>query len=326
MESLTWILMILVILLLIVIVLGIYVMMRQQGKLTRKLMQENEMARANFETMKELNFRIENMQAQTGLSLENSRQLTSQIRSITQVMTNAKRRGNFGEYQLENIIRTYLGDSPYIYVTQYRLKNGKISDGAFHLPGSDQVLCIDSKFPMENYTRMVEEPENADQYERELRRNIKKHIVDVASKYINEETIDVAILFIPNEGVFSWLCSKGSDLMDFAMSQHVMLVSPTTLVGVVFTLLASTRNFYRAKNLEQIEKQLEVLELQADAICEQSEKTGRTLTTLEKQNEELSKQAKRLRMTIGRLAFPDASEEENDYDFSYNQSTDTRSE
>ena len=60
--------------------------------------------------------------------------------------------------------------------------------------------------------------------------------------------------------------------MDFAIQQHVMLVSPTTLAGVVFTLLASTRNFYRAKNLEQIEKQLEVLELQADAICEQPKK------------------------------------------------------
>ena len=88
-----------------------------------------------------------------------------------------------GEYQLESIIRTYLGDSPHIYATQYHLKNGKISDGAFHLPGSDQVFCIDSKFPMENYTKMVEEPGHADQMKRELRRNIKKHIVDVASKY-----------------------------------------------------------------------------------------------------------------------------------------------
>lgn len=326
MENMSWILMVLVILLLIVIVFGIYLVMRQQSYLTKKLAQENEMARVNFETMKELNFRIEKMQTQTGLSLENSRQLTTQIQAITQVMTNAKRRGNFGEYQLESIIRTYLGDSPHIYETQYHLKNGKISDGAFHLPGSDQVLCIDSKFPMENYTKMVEEPGHADQYERELRRNIKKHIVDVASKYINEETIDVAILFIPNEGVFSWLCSKGSDLMDFAIQQHVMLVSPTTLAGVVFTLLASTRNFYRAKNLEQIEKQLEVLELQADAICEQAEKTGRTLTSLEKQNEELSKLAKRLRMTIGRLAFPDASEEENDYDFGFIVQKDQKSE
>lgn len=315
MDGITWILMVLVILLLVVIVFGLYILMKRQNQLTRRLMQENEMSRVNFETIKELNFRVENMQAQTGISLENSRQLTSQMRAITQVMTNAKRRGNFGEYQLENIIRTYLGDSPYIYSTQFHLKNGKISDGAFHLPGTDQVLCIDSKFPMENYTKMIEEPEYADQYEKELRRNIKKHILDVASKYINEQTLDVAILFIPNEGVFAWLCSKGSDLMDFAIANHVMLVSPTTLAGVVFTLLASTRNFYRAKNLEQIEKQLEILELQADALYEQSEKAHRTLMTLEKQNEETTKLAKRLRMTIGRLAFPDASEEENDYDF-----------
>lgn len=112
MENMSWILMILVILLLIVIVFGIYLVMRQQSHLTKKLAQENEMARVNFETMKELNFRIEKMQTQTGLSLENSRQLTTQIQAITQVMTNAKRRGNFGEYQLESIIRTYLGDFP----------------------------------------------------------------------------------------------------------------------------------------------------------------------------------------------------------------------
>jgi len=302
------VLLVLTILLLAVICMGLWYLLNRQERMEKRAQQERELTHRSLELTRIIAAKMDAVNNQSLTSLNTTQSMASQVSSITQVMTNAKRRGTWGEYQLDHLVRTCLGDSPFIYSSQYHLKNGKISDGAFHLPGTDQVLCIDSKFPMENYVKMTAEPESADVYEKELRRNIKKHIGDVADKYINEETLDEAILFIPNEGVFAWLCSEGSDLMDYALSRHVMLVSPTTLSGVVFTLLASTRNFYRAKSLENLEVRLESLEMQAQSMLSACEKLSRTEQTLEKQAAELTRQSRRLLNSLDELSNPDTYE------------------
>lgn len=282
-------------------------LLKRQERLERRLQQEREMSRASLELTRSMASKVDTVSTQSYANFQTAQSMASQVSSITKVMTNAKKRGTWGEYQLDHLVRTCLGDSPFIYSSQYHLQNGKISDGAFHLPGTDQVLCIDSKFPMENYLKMAAEPEAADFYEKELCRNIKKHIGDVADKYINEETLDEAVLFIPNEGVFAWLCSDGADLMDYALSRHVMLVSPTTLSGVVFTLLAATRNFYRAKSMANLEVRLESLEMQAQSVLSACERLGRTEQTLEKQAAELTRQSRKLLASLTELSDPDTN-------------------
>lgn len=305
MSALSAVLMILIIVLLILISLGLFSVIRKQEILERRLSRERDLSKVNLEALGNLDRKMDSISQRTSVSLETGRELSQQMRAMNDVMGNAKRRGTFGEYQLENLIRTYLGNSPYIYSTQYHLANGKISDGAFHLPGTDRVLCIDAKFPMENYRKLAEDPEHAAEYEKELRKNVRKHIQDVAEKYINDQTLDEAVLFIPSEGLFSWICSDGADLLDFALSSHVMLVSPTTLAGVVFTLLASTRNFYRAQNLSSIERKVEALETRAETLACQSEKIRRTERQLEKQISELSRSCSRLFAEIDELAHPE---------------------
>ncbi|MBF0580404.1 DNA recombination protein RmuC [Erysipelotrichaceae bacterium RD49] len=308
MNILLIILLVLAILLLAVICGGLMYLLKRQERLERRLQQEREMSRASLELTRAMASKVDTVSTQSYANFQTAQSMASQVSSITKVMTNAKKRGTWGEYQLDHLVRTCLGDSPFIYSSQYHLQNGKISDGAFHLPGTDQVLCIDSKFPMENYLKMAAEPEAADFYEKELRRNIKKHIGDVADKYINEETLDEAVLFIPNEGVFAWLCSDGADLMDYALARHVMLVSPTTLSGVVFTLLAATRNFYRAKSMANLEVRLESLEIQAQNVVSACERLGRTEQTLEKQAAELTRQSRKLLAGLTDLSDPDANQ------------------
>ena len=116
---------------------------------------------------------------------------------------------------------------------QYTLPNGKIADCAFHLPDTNKVLCIDSKFPMENYLNLQED---MDTYLRPFKMNMKKHIDDVANKYINIDTMPYALLFVPSEAIYQFVCAKCDDLFTYALQKHVMLVSPTTLVAEVMTL------------------------------------------------------------------------------------------
>lgn len=305
MNTMAIVILVLILVLLVVLCLGLGLVIMRQEKLEKRMSREREISAVSLDTIRNISRKMDTVQNQSALSLQSANSLQDQVHSITQVMTNAKRRGSWGEYQLESLIRTYLGDNDRIYSVQYHLKNGRISDGAFHLPDTDKVLCIDSKFPMENYIRMNEENGDEEYYERELRKNVKKHIQDVAGKYITEETLDEAILFIPNEGVFAWLCGPGSDLMEFAMASHVMLVSPTTLGGVVFNLLASTKNFWRIQNLDQIEKQIETLELQAEALVSQCQKVRKTEQLLDKQSAELSKACYRLLYQLDALSNPD---------------------
>ena len=218
------------------------------------------------------------------------------MHEINVIMTNTKKRGTFGEYQLYHILSLYCGDNQHIYEEQYHLSNGKIGDAALHLPGNTKVLIIDSKFPMENYLNLQED---MDTYLRPFKMNMKKHIDDVASKYINMDTMPYALLFVPSEAIYQFVCAKCDDLFTYALQKHVMLVSPTTLVAEVMTLLSSTKDFYRTSHMEEIERNILLLQEDANRLVERSVKAEKTLETLATQFHAVSISAQKLssRMT-----------------------------
>lgn len=263
----------------------LYLIFLRQKALSSKLsasQKEMQESQAVSSSASKLHFEIMNEQLSALMRDQNRSsslmdQLSCQMQAVSRVMTNTKMRGTWGEYQMENLIRIYTGDSPAVYERQYHLANGKIADGAFHLPGTEEVLCIDSKFPMENYLRIDESKEDREYYIKEFRKNMKKHIYDVASKYITPETSGSALLFLPSEGIYQFICGQCDDLMQYALKQHVLLVSPTTLAGVVFTLLSSTRDVYRAKNIVRIERELQALQEEFETLLLKADKAQRTL-------------------------------------------------
>lgn len=93
--------------------------------------------------------------------------------------------------------------------------------------------------------------------------------------------------------------------MSFALEHHVMLVSPTTLAGVVFTLLASTKSFYRAQNLQEIESRMEDLSRKAQTLALQSDKGRKACATLDKTLDDLSRQAWNLVRSMEEISTPD---------------------
>lgn len=227
--------------------------------------------------------------------------LQNQMDSMNRIMTNTKRRGNWGEYQLDMLLSEYVGENNQIYTNQYTLPNGKIADVAFHLPGTEKVLCVDSKFPMENYLKMDEESENKETYYRAFRQNIKKHIDDIANKYINQYTASQAILFIPSEAIYQFICAKCDDILSYALQKHVMMSSPTTLVGIVFTLNASTQDFYQAHHMEEIEKNILALKQDMDRLVIRSEKAQKSLESLVGQFQLVSTSANKINQRFNKM-------------------------
>ncbi len=223
------------------------------------------------------------------------------IQSMNRVMTNTKQRGNWGEYQLEHLLGLYAGQNPEVFEMQYTLTNGKIADAVFHLPNNHKVLCIDSKFPMENYVEMNEDEENKEYYFRQFKQNMKKHIDDIADKYITSQTMNQAILFIPSEAIYQFVCAKCEDIMSYALKKHVFLTSPTTLIGITFTLISSTKDFYRASHLEEIEENLLLLQEDVHRLVTRSEKAEKSLESLMNQFHGVSTSAKKIGNRIDKV-------------------------
>jgi DNA recombination protein RmuC len=113
---------------------------------------------------------------------------------------------------------------------QYEFKSGEKVDAAIQTDAG--ILPIDSKFPMENYQKMVKttDPKEKEMFEKEFVRDVKKHIDAISKKYIlpTEGTMDFALMYIPSESVYYEVVNQ-LDTLDYARRLRVYMVSPSTL-------------------------------------------------------------------------------------------------
>lgn len=187
--------------------------------------------------------------------------LSTNIISLQDVLTDKKSRGTFGEVQLNHILMSIFGDkNDKIFETQKKLSNDTLADAALHIPEPVGMICIDSKFPLENYQRMIDKNVSElerKQYEKDFKINVKKHINDISSKYIIQgETSEQAIMFIPAEAIFAEINAYHQDLIDYAGSKKVWMASPTTLMSVLSTIQVILRNLEREKYASIIHEEL----------------------------------------------------------------------
>ena len=184
--------------------------------------------------------------------------LTTNIVSFQELLGDKKSRGAFGEVQLESLVRNAL--PPDAFSMQHTLSNGNRVDCVLFLPEPTGSVAIDSKFPLESYRKMLDSNLPTDEIknaQKQFKLDIKKHIHDIASKYIiPNETSDGAVMFIPAEAVFAEIHAYHSDLVEEAMSQRVWLVSPTTLMAVLNTARAVLKDVETRKQVHIIKAEL----------------------------------------------------------------------
>ncbi len=184
--------------------------------------------------------------------------LTGNVVSLQQLLGDKRARGAFGEVQLEALVRNIL--PPNAYEMQYTLPNGMRVDCVLKLPEPTGLVAVDSKFPLENFQRMMDadlsELERA-QAQRQFKSDVKRHVDDIASKYIlSEVTSDGAVMFLPAEAVFAELHAYHFDIVDYAMQRRVWLVSPTTLMAVLNTTRAVLKDVETRKQVHIIKDEL----------------------------------------------------------------------
>ncbi len=184
--------------------------------------------------------------------------LTGSVVSLQELLGDKRSRGAFGEVQLEALVRNVL--PPAAFEMQYTLPNGTRADCVLKLPDPTGLVCVDSKFPLENYHRMLAPDANdADRAlaQRQFRADVKKHVDDIAEKYIlPNETSDGAVMFVPAEAVFAEIHAYHAEVVDYANSKRVWIVSPTTLMAVLNTARAVLKDVETRKQIHVIREAL----------------------------------------------------------------------
>ncbi len=183
--------------------------------------------------------------------------LTTNVVSLQELLGDKRSRGAFGEVQLEGLVRNIL--PPHAYAMQYTLPNGSRADCVLKLPEPTGMVAVDSKFPLENYHRMFEARNPAEKVaaERQFKADVKKHVDDIAGKYIIQEvTSDGAVMFVPAEAVFAEIHAHHPEVVDYAMQRRVWIVSPTTLMAVLNTARAVMKDVETRKQVHIIKDEL----------------------------------------------------------------------
>ncbi len=213
--------------------------------------------------------------------------LSNNVQNLNNVLTDKKTRGIFGEVQLYQVLSSAFGNNSEIYQKQYKLSNGTMADAVIFAPEPVGTICIDSKFPLENYRRIFEDiSENRLENEKNFEQNLKKHIDDISSKYIiKNETTDQAILFLPAEAIFAYLNAYMPKTVEYAYSRRVWITSPTTMMAILTTIQAVSQNLKQSQYALEIQKEL-------NSLSDEFERYAKRWETLEKDINKVSKDVK----------------------------------
>lgn len=190
--------------------------------------------------------------------------LSNDIVSLQSVLTDKKSRGIFGEVNLHQILASVFGEkNNKLYSLQYTLSTGVIADAIVFAPEPLGRICIDSKFPLENYRYMLEKgltDEEKIRREKLFESDVKKHIDAIGSKYVLPgETSDQAIMFLPAEAIFAEINAYHPNLINYAYQRHVYIASPTTLMSLLTIVQAILMGMERDKYAGIIHNELNKL-------------------------------------------------------------------
>lgn len=169
-----------------------------------------------------------------------------------------KIRGNLGETLMIEALRQVL--PPSSFAAPYRFPDGLEVDAGIFM--AEKVVPIDSKFPLENYRRALEDPDEGERRRarRQFAADVRKHVDAISQKYIRpgDGTFDFALMYVPAEAVYVEMLADGDEgsIADYALGKRVAPVSPHLLFAYLHTIALGLRGLEINKNAQDIVKRL----------------------------------------------------------------------
>ena len=191
---------------------------------------------------------------------ENIHSLSNQVNDLQNILSNKQLRGAFGEVQLENIVRDALPQNAYQF--QYTLTSNSRVDCIVKMPEPPGPICIDSKFPLEDYKKFASATNDQEKKDnlRLFHNAVQKHIKDIAEKYILPgETSDSAIMFLPSESIYSEINIRFPKLVNESRNKKVYMAGPDNLMLLLHTVRAILRDATMSQTAGKIQIEVDKL-------------------------------------------------------------------
>ncbi|MCP4372687.1 MAG: DNA recombination protein RmuC [Deltaproteobacteria bacterium] len=237
------------------------------------------------ESFKQVSERLE----QVYKGLGEMRTLATGVGDLKKVLTNVKTRGTWGEIQLGNILEQILTRDQYEVNVATRKNSNERVEFAIKLPGPDSDkervvwMPIDSKFPQEDYQRLIDAQENADKELAEksvksLEMRIKAEAKQIREKYIDPpNTTDFGIMFLPVEGLYAEVLRRPG-LCDFLQREYrIVVTGPTTLAALLNSLHMGFRTLAIEKRSSEVWELLGVVKTEFGKFGDVLAKTKKKL-------------------------------------------------
>ncbi len=238
--------------------------------------------------------------SKVGAAVEEHRLLTKELKTSTEalakVLSNNQTRGAWGERIIEDLLQANGLQEGIHYLRQAKLGESVMKPDITLLLPDHRNVPVDVKFPYQEIQKMsmtenqAEKQTHIAQFKRDLK--IK---VDKVAEYISPEndTLDYAIMFVPNEALFSFINQKFPDIIDEALAKKVIICSPFSFLIVARTVMESYRNFMVGKKIKEVIKHIDAFAGEWLKFDEEFLKFGRSIETLQKNYETLSITRKR---------------------------------
>ncbi len=241
-------------------------------------------------------------------------ELSGNVVSLQEVLADKRSRGAFGEVQLNALVRNVMPENSFSF--QHTLSNNTRVDCMLFLPEPSGDIAIDSKFPLESFRKMTDiDCAEADRQaaEKQFKKDIKKHISDIATKYIIAgETSDGAVMFIPAEAVFAEIHAHHYDLVEEAQRARVWLVSPTTLMAVLTTARAVLKDSATRKQVHLIQEHLAYLSKDFSRFQVRMDNLSRHIQQASNDVNDVHKSAKKITSRFDKIEKVELTNEEAD--------------
>jgi DNA recombination protein RmuC len=203
-------------------------------------------------------------------------QLSGEMVSLKDILSNKQARGAYGQAQMETIIRDAMPAGAYEF--QSTLSNRNRPDCVIRLPGSASAIVIDSKFPLECFEALKKA---AGEDEKKLclarvRADVLKHVKDIAEKYlIPGEVQTPAIMFVPSESIYAELHDGFADVIQKAHRAQVAIMSPNILMLAINTVLTVMKDARMREQASEIQREVGALTKDVRLLTDRVEKLQR---------------------------------------------------
>jgi len=261
-----------------------------------KLDEKKKLIDANLKTMTETlaNLHKETIALKTGLST--NQQETTKLRDTTQnlrnVLSSSQARGQWGERMVVDILNLIGLVEGVNFDQQTQVESGEKPDFTFFLPKKKKVN-LDSKFPLVHYEKYIvaENEIEREAEKKEFLKDVKGHLKAVAKRgYIDPTagTVDYVLVFIPNESIYAFIHQSDSKILEYALSNRIILCSPITLYAVLSLIHQAVSNFAMEEQAGEIMEILVEVQKQFEKYTEQMGKMGDRIADAQKQYDTLT--------------------------------------